>query len=609
MPASKVSESDFRLAVTLQSRRRLRDAEVVYLRILDSDRFNVRALEALGRLRLQQKRYSEAVSPLRTLVKRVKGSADAHHLLGFALTGLGNWSGAVRNYQKAISLQADFPDAHNNCCYALHQLGQYEAALAHIDKAIDLLPVFPDAYHNRGSALVALGRRHEALVALQTALVQKPTHVAARSDLAKLLADLRYGDDATLQHLSSALDIDTLNAVGDIYLHREEYELAKPVFLGTRLRDQGSYDALIGLVNAYQNLGDSVAARLLLGEMLRRGMRKAEVLVKIANLTFAEPGTHILHELDQIRVGDLSDDARISVAFARGRLLYLSGKWSQAWTTLTEINRQVWERVREERVEESLHEKRALASLQTHTPQPLLEDKSRPTLLFILGTSRSGKTVVESALSGFGEVHRGMENAFVRNALSFARRNAAMVGSEIASDDSHEVRTLFRQSYFEALDQRVSGHKIFTTTNPGLIRRAAWLADTLPNVRFLFVTRDTQDTALSLMLKQYKKAHYYSYDLEASFEHIEWYHEMISEFAATYPGISRTVSYEDIVTDPEIIYQAVEELCDVSIDTSKAMPILADDRSCAQPYRSLLRDSLAQVDHLNRPGSVGGDLT
>jgi hypothetical protein len=287
----------------------------------------------------------------------------------------------------------------------------------------------------------------------------------------------------------------------------------------------------------------------------------------------------------------------------------LSGKWLQAWTTLTEINRHVWERVREERVEESLHEKRALASLQTHTPQPLLEDKSRPTLLFILGTSRSGKTVVESALSGFGDVHRGMENAFVRNALSFARRNAAMVGSGIASDDSHEVRTLFRQSYCEALDQRVSGHKIFTTTSPGLIRRAAWLADTLPNVRFLFVTRDTLDTVLSLMLKQYKKGNYYSYQLEASFEHIEWYHQMISEFATTYPGISRTVSYEDIVTAPEIIYQAVKELCDVRIDMSKAMPILGDDRSCAQPYRSLLRDSLAQVDHLNRSGSVGGDLT
>lgn len=594
MPASKVFESDFRLALILQSQRRLRDAELVYLRILGSDRFNPRALEALGRLRLQQKRYGEAVPPLRTLVKRLSGSADAHHLLGFALTGTGDFSAAVRSYQKAVSLKADFPEARNNLGYALHQSGQHEAALAQFDKAIALLPVFPDAYHNRGNALVALGRRQEALVALQAALEQKPAHIAARNDLAKLLADLRYGDDAALQHLSGTLDIDTLNAVGDIYLDREEYELARRVFLGARLRDQASPGALVGLADAYQNLGDPAAARLILDEMLRLGMRKTEVLVKIANLTFAGPCDHVLLELDRIKIGDLGDDARINVAFARGRLLHLSGKWSQAWTTLTEINREVWQRVREDRVKERLREEEVMASLQTHTPRLAPEDKSRPTLLFILGTSRSGKTVIEEALSTIQGVHRGMENPLVRNALSFARRNAAMSGSGADRDDSDEVRALFRSSYLEALDRDGHRQKLFTSTSPGLVRRAAWLADTLPNVRFLFVTRSPEDTALSLMLKHYKSDNYYSYDLDASFEHIDWYRNVMSKVTDIYPDISRTISYEDAVENPEIIYRSVSDLCCLNLDGSKIFPSVADDRSCAQPYSSMLRDRLAQ---------------
>ena len=591
--ASKVSESDFRLALTLQSQRRLRDAEAVYLRILGSDRFNVRALEALGRLRLQQKRYSEAVAPLRTLVKRAKGAADAHHLLGFVLTGLGDYSAAVRSYQRAVSLKPDFPEARNNLGYALLQSGQHEAALAEFDRAIELLPVFPDAYHNRGSALVALGRRDDALAALQTALVQKPAHAGARSDLANLLADLRYGEDARLQNLSGALDVDTLNALGDTYLVEEEYELAKRVFLGARLRDQGSYQAEIGLADAYQNLGDHVAARQLLEGMLSRGTRNAEVLVRIANLTFSQPGPSILQEFDRISVRDLGDEARIGVAFAKGRLLHLSGKWSQAWTTLAEVNREVWEKVRDERAEERLREERALASLRAHSPRTPDEDVSRPTLLFILGTSRSGKTVAESALSTIGDVHRGMEDPLVRNALAFARRNAAVLGPEADPDDSDEVRRLFRASYFEALERRGDQRKIFTSTNPGLVRRAAWLADTLPNARFLFVTRNPEDTVLSLMLKLYKEGHYYSYDREASFEHIDWYERMMSRFTAIYPGISRSVGYEEIVESPEILYASVEDLCGVSIERPKVAPVVTDDRSCAQPYISLLRDGLA----------------
>jgi len=582
--------------MALQSQRRLRDAEAVYLRILNSDRFNLRALEALGRLRLQQKRFGEAEVPLRALVKRAKGSADAHHLLGFVLTGLGDFSAAVRSYQKAVSLKADFPEARNNLGYALHRSGQHEAALAQFDKAIELLPVFPDAYHNRGSALVALGRRHEALVALQAALAQRPAHLAARSDLANLLADLRYGEDATLQDLSGTLDVDTLNAVGEIYLHREEYELAKRAFLGARLRDQGSRNAQIGLADAYQNLGDAAAARLLLEGIPRGEERTTAVLVKIANLIFSKPGPDILQEFDRISARGLSDEARIGVAFARGRLLHLSGKWSEAWTTLADINREVWEGVRNERAAERSREESVLASLRAHSPRIPDADKSRPTLLFILGTSRSGKTVVESALSTIKDVRRGMEDPLVRNALSFARRNAAVPDADADPDDSDDVRRLFRTAYFEALERRGDGRKIFTSTNPGLVRRAAWLADTLPNTRFLFVTRNPEDTVLSLMMKHYKEGHCYSYDREASFEHIEWYERMISQFTAIYPGISRSVCYDEVVDRPELIYRAVEDLCNISIAEPKELPILADDRSCAQPYIPLLRDGIPERD-------------
>src|SRR5690606_11470679 len=130
------------------------------------------------------------------------------------------------------------------------------AALAEFDKAIELFRVFPDAHHNRGAALIKLGRRHEALVALQAALDQKPTLLAARGDLANLLAELRHGEKSPSDTSQIAIDVDILNALGRIYLDRREHELARRTFHGVWLRDPTSLDARTGLADAYHNLED-----------------------------------------------------------------------------------------------------------------------------------------------------------------------------------------------------------------------------------------------------------------------------------------------------------------------------------------------------------------
>ena len=76
--------------------------------------FSVNALiHKRGLVRLQQGRFAEAEPLFRRAVKVDKRSADAHHHLAIALTGLQRVEEAIPCYQKALGLRPRYAEAHN----------------------------------------------------------------------------------------------------------------------------------------------------------------------------------------------------------------------------------------------------------------------------------------------------------------------------------------------------------------------------------------------------------------------------------------------------------------------------------------------------------------
>ncbi|MBI5868188.1 MAG: tetratricopeptide repeat protein [candidate division Zixibacteria bacterium] len=71
---------------------------------------------------------------------------------------------ALKQYDKTVKLNPDFPEAWNNLGYCRRNLGDYTRALAAYDQALKLKPDFPEAMEYRGVALVRLGRMDEAMV-------------------------------------------------------------------------------------------------------------------------------------------------------------------------------------------------------------------------------------------------------------------------------------------------------------------------------------------------------------------------------------------------------------------------------------------------------------
>ena len=89
--------------------------------------------------------------------------ALAYFKRGNARKEMGDLSGALSDYTKAIDLDSNLPQVFNNRGNTLKAMGDYEAAIKDYDRAIELNPRFAFAYNNRGAAWFLTGALDRAI--------------------------------------------------------------------------------------------------------------------------------------------------------------------------------------------------------------------------------------------------------------------------------------------------------------------------------------------------------------------------------------------------------------------------------------------------------------
>ena len=76
-----------------------------------------------------------------------------------AKSSLGDYAGAIADYDKAIELDPEYAAAFSNRGDAKSNLGDYAGAIADFDKAIELDPKDATAYRHRGLAKIRWGQK------------------------------------------------------------------------------------------------------------------------------------------------------------------------------------------------------------------------------------------------------------------------------------------------------------------------------------------------------------------------------------------------------------------------------------------------------------------
>ncbi|MBI9090634.1 MAG: tetratricopeptide repeat protein [Desulfobacterium sp.] len=204
MPCGQVKlaiDEALEIGLKLHQNGHLTQAEMLYVRILETAPENLNALHYLGLLCHQQNRSKEAAELIKHIITLAPENADAHNNLGNVLEGMGKIGQAEECYRNAIALFPDHGPALNNLGVVLMAQNKPAEAVATNKNAIRVAPDSPDFHYNLGNALVKSKDGDGAIAAYQRAIALKPDYALAWQRLAMsfLSADQREAAEAVFE--------------------------------------------------------------------------------------------------------------------------------------------------------------------------------------------------------------------------------------------------------------------------------------------------------------------------------------------------------------------------------------------------------------------------
>lgn len=147
---------------------------------------SIEALLAQGHEHLERHAYSEAINCYEELLQSDPRHAVAHNNLGVALSKLGRYWEAERQFRLAIGIKAAYPDAHFNLANVLRLTGRVEESELPLRRAIKLQPSYVDARSSLGLTLTFLGRPRDARECFEKVLRASPRHVEALAGMGRV---------------------------------------------------------------------------------------------------------------------------------------------------------------------------------------------------------------------------------------------------------------------------------------------------------------------------------------------------------------------------------------------------------------------------------------
>lgn len=90
-------------------------------------------------------------------------SALDYYNVGYAASQSGNYSEAITDFQKAISLKSDYAEAYNMLGFSTRKMGDVAKAFTYYETALKLKPNFPEAREYYGEAYLQQGNLAKAI--------------------------------------------------------------------------------------------------------------------------------------------------------------------------------------------------------------------------------------------------------------------------------------------------------------------------------------------------------------------------------------------------------------------------------------------------------------
>jgi Tfp pilus assembly protein PilF len=551
--------------------------------------------------------FDAAIDNYKQALKINPDYAEVYINMGNALKDKGDLEAAIENYKKALKINPDYAAAYINMGTILQNKGDLEAAIENYKKALKINPDYVAAYINMGTAMQNKGDLEAAIENYKKALKINPDYAEVYNNMGIVLKD--KGDpEAAIENYKKALKINpdyaevynnmgiVLNDKGDPEAAIDSYKQAlkiKPDYvevynnMGNALNDKGDSEAAINsykqalkinpdYADAYNNMGlvllykgDPEAAIDSYKQALKIKPDYVDAYCNVLRSSTGSLQPQTLEYLEKVflRIFKTNENSIIA-KFARANLLRHQRKTDLSFKLFCEANK-----LKKASLETELHsvqvrQKNILEKIKKWKPNKNQLTTNSIKKIFILAPSRSGKTSLEKILRRSKLVHPFYEGV-KKNSKIFRDENGK---DTFIKQEHRQENYLLTDIFFGNEDQLKSdGYQIVTCTNPDLISAIINLSDLVSNSYFIYVSREQEDLAPEIFIKEYSSGNYHSYDPHSIMVYLRWYKEVWKEFAKKSRDRAFVVSFENVVKSPDEVILGVENFLatDLGIDPIK----------------------------------------
>lgn len=211
------------------------------------------------------------------------------------------------------------------------------------------------------------------------------------------------------------------------------------------------------------------------------------------------------------------------------------------------------------------------------------------TPIFIVGMHRSGTTLLERILGGHSAVTDGGESYGFSVSM---RRHANQSGNGVVDITLAEKLAGasaqgLAEDYRAHNHSRSNGRPFLTEKLPSNFLNLGFIAEALPEARFLHLVRDQMETCFGNLRVLFSEAAAYSYQQDELADYFIRYRDLMSHWHARYPGRILDVDFQALTTDTERVAREVMVFC--------GLPFEADALDISRRRSSVATASAAQV--------------
>ncbi len=478
----------------------------------------------LARLHRLQKRYTEAKALYERILEAVPDHPQALYELALVAHGLGKREVSVNFMLQSLQQDDTNVDVYVDLGYVHLELENHEAAEAASRAALKFEPDRNAALINLGSALSAQGRLEEAVKSFATAIERHP----------------KFADGYF--HLGHSL-----------YQQGKLEEAAVIYRRGLQL-DQTQWRTMNNLATIYKELGKTDRAASVFRQALKKNPQHANAHFGLAAAKKFTPGDARFDELKRrLDVPELNDTDRGFLLFALGKAHNDIGAYDDAFAYFRRANEERAKALYYDRSEEDAGVDGVIVGDSAMAPGLQADLAGGAAPVFVVGLSRSGKTLTESLLAAAPGVADGREKAFFRNALESTARKASLPDypENLPRFDQPQLTAIGRGYHEMFAEFVVPQDTHIVNTSPMNLFFVGPILRCLPSAKIVYCERELLDQALFIYFKRYGEWNSYAYDLGDAAHYIEKSRRMMRYWIKTY-GEDRILSirYEDLVTNP-----------------------------------------------------------